>query len=270
MTRQKSRSKGKGRGGVSNITLKRRLGIYYWRVAFSTKITLIVFLSLFFFTNLFSNIKEGLYQEFYSKTAAVGLVLKNVVLQGQVNTPSKEIIEAIGVDKGHPILSIPIETIQQTLTDNPWVKTCIVERRLPDTLYIALFERKPIAIWQFNKKLYLIDEDGDRISNQKIENFPKLLHVVGEGGNVYVRNLLDDLSENPDLASKVHRAVRYGNRRWNLILDENIIVKMPEEGFKNAYLYLEKLHKDNKLFGNNIKSIDLRLSDRYFYEKNKL
>lgn len=270
MTKDKRRKKRKARSGASSITLRRRLGLYYWRLAFSAKITTVIFLILFFFTNLFASTKESIGAFIYNKTADGGLVLNNVVIQGQKNTPSQEIIEAIGTKRGAPILSIPIATVQQTLENNTWIKSCIVERRLPDTLYIALFERKPIAIWQFNKKLYLIDDVGDRISSQQIENFPNLLHVVGEGANLYAKSLLDDLAKVQDLSKKVKTAVRYGNRRWNIILDENITVKMPEEDFDKAYKYLQKINKGGKLFGNRIKTLDLRLPDRYYYEKNKL
>lgn len=252
---------------ASKITIRRKIGLYYGRFVLFMKLSLAVSLCLFIFTGFFSRTKEFLATEFYNTTAMAGFRLENVIIQGQKNVTSKEIIAAIDAKKGAPILSIPISTVQQTLQDKAWVKSCIVERRLPDTLFIALFERNPIAVWQFNKKLYLIDENGDRISNQKIEHFSKLLHVVGEGGNLYAKNLIDDLSKCPELASRVHSAVRYGNRRWNIILDENIIVKMPEDNFKNAYNYLQKLFKENKLFNNSIKTIDLRLPDRYFYEK---
>lgn len=267
MARRKRKNKSSGRVITPTITLRRRLSIYYWRLSIFIKISLAVFVAIFIFSNIFSDTKKLIKDEFYKATISAGFELKNIVVQGQTNTPSRHIINAIGAKRGDSILSISLPTIQKTLENSPWVKSCIVERKLPDTLYIALLERKPIAIWQFNKKLYLIDEGGDRISNQKIENFPKLLHIIGEGGNLYAKTLVDDLSKNPDLAAKVHTAIRYGNRRWNIVLDEDITVKMPEENFQKAYEYLQKIHSSNKLFGNKIKTLDLRLSDRYFYEK---
>ena len=118
------------------------------------------------------------------------------------------------------------------------IKAALVERRMPKTIYIAIIERKPIAIWQFEKKLYLIDEEGNRISNKDIEKFSKLLQVVGSDANVYAQNLVMELSKHPELAKRITSAVRYGERRWNLNLEQGITVKMPEDDFQKAYNYL--------------------------------
>ena len=41
-----------------------------------------------------------------------------------------------------------------------WIREARVSRRLPDTLVIDIVERQPVAIWQNNRQLSLIDADG--------------------------------------------------------------------------------------------------------------
>lgn len=253
--------------GAASLGLRRRLSLYYSRTILVVKLSIIVVIASFIFTNAFSGIKNSARELVYNQTARAGFVLENIVIQGQINTPSKDIIEAIGANKGKPIFSLSISDIKNSLENNPWVKSCIIERRLPNTLYVAIFERKPLAIWQFNKKLYLIDENGERISSDNIESFPDLLQVVGDGANLYASSLIAELSTYPPIAKKVKAATRFGNRRWDIILEGGISVKMPENNFDKAYKYLQKLDKEQKLFDNNFKSFDLRLSDRYFFEK---
>ena len=249
------------------LSFKRRLDLYYSRFLFVMKITLVILPILFFFTNFFAGSKEQLKQQIYKITANNGFVLDKVIIQGQSNVSSSDIVKAIKARNGSPIFAIELEEIKKRLDNNPWIRTSIVERRLPDSLYIAIFERQPMAIWQFNKKLYLIDSDGKRITNKNIENFSDLLHIVGDEANLYAKTLMNDLAQYPDIADKVKSATRYGNRRWDLILQENILVKMPESNFNIAYKYLHELNKNKKLFANRYKSLDLRGKDKYFFEK---
>lgn len=250
-----------------NVGLKRRLYTLYLTTMFWSKVCLILFLLLFFFTNIFSSLRHDLLNRFYNVSSKSGFVLRNVIIEGQQHTLSTEIISAIGAEKGSPLFSVKISDVRSKLEDNPWVKAALVERRLPETLYIAIVERKPIAIWQFQQKLYLIDEEGNRISKDNIEKFNQLYHVVGVDANVYARSLIEDLARYPNISNRLVSAVRYGGRRWNLNLEQDITVKMPENGFNTAYGYLNALNQKEKLFGQNYKMLDLRDPEKYYIEK---
>lgn len=251
----------------SSISLKRRAQIFYSRGTIALKILIVVLLLLFFFTDIFSGVKTYVAGKFYRNSAEQGFMINNVTIQGQTNTPTRSIMEAIHAKKGDPIFSLNLNQIRDNLMNNPWIEDAIVERRLPDTLYIAIFERTPIAIWQFNQKIYLIDSEGRRISKKNIEQFPDLIQVVGEGANIYAQPLMDELATHPELASKVRSAVRFGNRRWNLHFAGGITAKMPENDFAGAYDYLAKLNESGKFDPEKYASFDLRIKDRYYFEK---
>lgn len=260
----------KNRSSVkANIPLQRKLWMYYGRLIIMLKLTIILFIIVFFSTNIFNKYKIIAQDKFLHLSADCGLVLENVVIEGQKNTPLKEIIDVIGADKGAPIFSIDIKTLKEKLEENFWIKTAIVERRLPNTIYIGIVEQNPIAIWQFEQKLYIIDSEGRRISAYNGEKFSNLLQVVGSDANIYASNLIDELNKYPNLASKVASAVRYGQRRWNLNFKDNITVKMPESHFASAYEFLSSLDKNNKLFDQSYKMIDLRDPTKYYTEKYK-
>jgi cell division protein FtsQ len=281
------------------ISIRRRLGLYYVRFALFAKLMLVIFLLLLIFTSVFSGVKDYFSQAWYQFTAKQGFELENVIIQGQVNAPTSDILRAIDAMKGTPLFALNLEEIKKGLDSSSWIKASVVERRLPNSLYIAINERNPVAIWQSNNKLYLIDEEGERISGKDIAKFPDLILVVGDEANIYAKSLLDDLSASPDLMQKIISAVRYGNRRWDLNFEDDdlsdsdsaleskenevfnvaeniadkiskkrqINVKMPEGDFATAYQYIETLHKNNKFFGSNIKTLDLRNNDKYYMEK---
>ncbi|KAJ6645044.1 D-alanine--D-alanine ligase, partial [Pseudolycoriella hygida] len=250
-----------------NIPLRRKVALIYIRLVFTIKIILIVLLGLFFLTSSFSSIKQEIAQNIYEYAADIGFKLENVLIEGQYNIDEEDILATLNADKGTPIFSLDLSAIKNNLKNNSWVKNIvIIERRLPRTLYIRLIERVPIAIWQFNGQVFLIDEEGHKITSN-IGNFSNLLHVVGSDANIYTSKLIEDLSAYPELAAKIISAVRYGERRWDLNLEQNIAVKMPDLHFNQALEYLAKLNKKSILFNQNYKTIDLRDSDKAYITK---
>ncbi|MCP5375165.1 MAG: FtsQ-type POTRA domain-containing protein [Rickettsiaceae bacterium] len=260
----------KSKNNKATISIKRRFILYYLRFITLLKIVIFLILVLLLFTDLLNKPKQKLRDIFVDKTAELGLVFKHLVIVGLVNITEDDIIEAIGGSYGVPIYSLSIDDIRKRIEDNPWIKMALVERKLPNTLSVTITERTPIAIWQFKQKLYLIDEEGNRISSKNIEKFGDLIHVVGQDANVYARSLYEDLEKHPSLAKKVVSAVRYGQRRWDLNLEQKINVKMPEKGFQEAYDYLNSLNKEGKLFDQNYKIINLKDPGKYYIEKHEM
>lgn len=251
---------------TKNIPLRRRIYVFYKRTIFLLQILVFCFLCLFLFTKYLDFIKTPIINEVYLLTVKAGFKLENVLISGQKNTKLESIVNVLNKD-GSPILALNLQNIKDSLEKNPWVKHAVVARKLPNTISIHLFERQPIAIWQMNQKLYLIDDEGVQITSEDIEKFPLLLHVVGSDANTYARQLISDLSNHLEIKQKVLSAVRYGERRWNLNLEQNITVKMPETNFAQALDYISELYQSNKLFDQNYKTLDLRAADKYYIEK---
>jgi cell division septal protein FtsQ len=40
---------------------------------------------------------------------------------------------------------------------------CVVERRFPDTIFIRISEKEPVALWKNQGKTYLVDRDGELV-----------------------------------------------------------------------------------------------------------
>ena len=251
----------------ANISLKRKWVIFLHRTTLFIKLGILLFLGLLIFTDFFKTYKEKARTEFNLLTARYGFVLENIVIEGQENTSYNDIIKILNADKGEPIFSVELSIVKERLEESTWIKKAVIERRLPSTIYVAIIERKPVAIWQFKRKLYLVDAEGNRITKYKGDGFAELIHVVGQDASIYASSLLADINYYPNLASKIKSAVRYGNRRWNLNLEQDIAVKMPENGFNEAYEYLHLLHKDKKLFDQGYKMLDLRDPYKYYLEK---
>jgi len=51
-------------------------------------------------------------------------------------------------------------------------------------------------------------------------------------------------------------------RRWNLKLDNGVIVKLPEVGADKALAALAAMQSSDDVFGKDVLAIDMRLTDR--------
>jgi cell division protein FtsQ len=196
-------------------------------------------------------------------TGFTGLRIAHVVIQGRENTPEPLLLAALGVETGSPILGFSVEAARTRIEELTWVEAATVERRLPDTVVVALKERRPFAIWQNQKKYVLIDRAGQIVANQDVGAFKdKLPMVVGPGAPAGANSLLTTLDKYPALTGRVLAAVRVGERRWDLHLKNGIDVMLPEGHEVEALNRLMQLHQDHGLLDRPLAAIDLRLPDR--------
>ena len=195
-------------------------------------------------------------------SAALGLVVTDIDVEGRETTDAATIMAALAADRGTPILAVSPSRAKQQLESLPWVRSAAIERRLPGTVIVRLSERHPLAVWQHDGKLELIDKQGEAIPVKNLGPFAKLPTVVGERAAGQAAALMDMLSREPELAIRVSAAVRVDNRRWNVRIDSAIDVLLPEEDPTGAWARLAALERQNNLLKRDIQTVDMRLPDR--------
>jgi cell division protein FtsQ len=201
-------------------------------------------------------------ERFGGATAFAGLRVTDVVIQGRENTPEPLVRAALGVTPGDPTLGFSVELARQRLATLPWVEHATVERRLPGTVVVYLQERRPFAIWQNQGRFVLIDRNGQQVPNQNMADFHQLPLVVGAGAPAAAAALIDALTGRPDPQKRVVAAVRIGERRWNLHLDNGADVLLPEGHEVAALDRLTQLQHEHALLDRPLAAIDMRLGDR--------
>lgn len=195
-------------------------------------------------------------------TARLGFVVSDVKVEGRETTERETIVTALGAKPGTPILAVSPQRAKEQLESLPWVHSAVVERRLPDTLYIRLVERKPLALWQHGGKIELIDRQGAVIPVSRLDRFAKLPLVVGEHAASCAAELIDMLGTEPDLASRVTAAIRVGDRRWNLRIDNAIDVLLPADAAAGAWSQLARLERSSAILKRDVQTVDVRIPDR--------
>jgi len=195
-------------------------------------------------------------------TAQSGFRVRNVLVEGRVETKSGDILAALKAERGAPLLDIDVAAAKARLEGLPWIKSAEVERQLPDTLRVKVEERKPFALWQLGQRLSVIDREGVVIVKDNVGRFADRPLVVGEGAERRAAEILDLVASEPAISKAVDAAVLVSGRRWNLRLKDGLDIRLPENDVGNALALLSKLDKDDRLFSRDIVAVDMRLPDR--------
>ncbi len=193
--------------------------------------------------------------------------IKKIEFDGQEHVPEILLLKASGLRYKTNIFNVSVNEVKRKLEQIAWVKSASVQRKLPDKLYVRVVERVPIAIYQFNYRLHLLDIDGQVLENDGIGNFDNLPIIVGEGAEKVARRFLHVLEKFPRIQNQLIFAVYIGRRRWNVKINKGITVKLPEKHLSYAMQLLDEIADENGLFNDDIQEIDLRILDRVVVKK---
>lgn len=217
-------------------------------------------------------------QAVLTQTAGAGLSLQYIYLDGRNNFKPQpgdkqdrymeQLKASLGLQPGDPILGLSVDDIQGRIKTLSWVKDAAVERQLPGTLHIHIEERHPVAVWQHQGKLRLVDESGHVIEEEDAtaEKYRPLLLVVGGDAPEHTMELMRMLNSAPELLPLVESAVRVGKRRWDIRFHNKLEVKLPAENAQRAWTLLAQMEKEQGLMERNVRKVDLRLEDRVFLD----
>jgi cell division protein FtsQ len=194
--------------------------------------------------------------------------LSDVTVEGRDYVTREAILAALNVEAGDSLLGIDLQAARKRLEAIDWVASATVERRLPDTLYVTLKERRAVAIWQNGSEYTLIDKNGRTVRASKMPlGAEKLLLLGGPGAPEHVGELLLLLAYEPSIAKRLRAAVWVGQRRWNLALTNDTEIWLPEEDAVAALQRMAKLEASDKLLSREFGIVDLRLPDKLYLRK---
>ena len=226
-------------------------------------LTLTIWLgSWFYLTGAAAATGVWLRQEALEASVKAGFSVQDMMVEGRVYADPDVIRGLVNMRQGDPLFAFDPVAAKKMLEQVSWVKEAKVQRRLPDTIYVSLTERKPLALWQEDKKTVLIDTDGMVITDYNLERFKELVLVRGKEANAQTPELLEMVAAEPLVAERLKMAQWVSGRRWDLTLENGILVKLPEEEVGLALRRLAESQEKDALLDREIKNLDLRENDR--------
>lgn len=184
----------------------------------------------------------------------------------RVDGASSDLAEAVRarLDLSLPMSSfdIDLEAVRARVETLDAVQSVELRVRSGGVLQVAITERVPVAVWRNGDSLLLVDETGHRVADLVARtDRPDLPLIAGEGADMATAEAMELVAAAGPLTQRLRGLVRMGERRWDLVLDRDQRILLPETNPVQALERLLALDHAQDLMNRDILTVDLR-SDR--------
>jgi cell division protein FtsQ len=194
-----------------------------------------------------------------------GFAVTQVHLTGNVRTRPDDIMTALRIKAGQSIFGINLGAARARLLTLPWVADAEIHRRYPDDIGVRIVERVPYARWQTPNGGLLVERKGRVITANDTREFDKLPLLIGDGAPEQADGFIEAVSRHRAIVARVKAYQYQSGRRWNLLFDNGVVVKLPETGWDVQLKELDRYIVEDGILETNIREIDLRPTSPYFF-----
>ena len=217
-------------------------------------------LGLFININVWENIsaiKKDLKLAFVERPE---FMIKVASIDGSSDELANEIREILPLDFPVSYFDLDIKYLHKVVNEIPAVASAAIKISAGGVLQINVAEKSPAFIWRKDNVMSVIDETGSfiRIANSRVD-YPKLPLVVGEAADLAVSEISSLMQANEYFKDHVRAFIRVGERRWDLILENNVRIMLPQREFLAAFDRLMLMNEAGSLFSGRLSNIDMRL-----------
>lgn len=167
--------------------------------------------------------------------------------------------EVVGLSFPLSSLALDLDAIRARVEALDAVENAEVSVASGSILALRLRERRPVAVHRTADGLALVDRTGKRVAALAARaDRPDLALILGEGADDAVAEALSLQRAASPVAPRIRAFVRVGARRWDIVLDRDQRIMLPETG---ALLALERamgLDRAEGLFERDVMALDLR------------
>ena len=190
-------------------------------------------------------------------------MIKIASVDGASDELTHEIREIMPLDFPVSYFDLDIKYLHKVLNDIPAVASAAIKVTVSGVLQIDISERTPAFIWRKDDVISVIDEKGEfiRLATSRLD-YPELPLVIGEAANLSIADISSLMEDNQYFLDQVRAFVRVGERRWDLVLDNNLRIMLPQTEFLAAFDRLMLMNHTGSLFSNQLSTIDMRLVER--------
>jgi cell division protein FtsQ len=206
-------------------------------------------------------VKDG----FSTMVADAGFGVYEIQINGNRRVPAQSIFAALGLTAGQSIFSVDLPAARARIMALDWIASADVVRRYPGAVTVTVVEKRPFALWQSPQGIAVVERAGGVITTQGIEKFARLPKLIGAGAPEHAADLVEATMTHRAISARIAAYERVSDRRWNLILNDGVVVKLPEVAWQKQLDELETLIVDKSILEKNVAEIDLRAPTHYFF-----
>ena len=184
--------------------------------------------------------------------------IKEIQLVGNSIIKEEEIIERLELLYKENLFFLNTEKIKRNLKDKTFIESYYIKKIYPDKLKLSIIEKVPIAVVVNKKKKFYISNKGDHINFFNIDIYKDLPTVFGDKEKFYI--LYKNLKDVEFPLEKVKSFYYFEAGRWDLVMAEGKVIKLPIENYLFSLKDFMKSKNDNSF--NNFKIYDYRIKDQ--------
>ena len=160
-------------------------------------------------------------------------------------------------------LEVDVNAVRTRVEDLAAVERARVRALARGVLEIRAIERVPVVVWRSDAGLELLDRGGVRVAeiDSRLRRTDLPL-IAGEGASEHVGEALALLAEAKPIAGRIRGLVRVGERRWDIVLDRDQVVRLPAADPAEALDAIMALHASQDLLDRDLTIVDMRDPDR--------
>ncbi|AXX97433.1 cell division protein FtsQ/DivIB [Profundibacter amoris] len=185
-----------------------------------------------------------------------------VAIDGAGDAVAADIREIIPVEFPITAFDLDLEDLRANIAQMDAVDSVDVQVR-SGILQINVTERVPVLVWRTYEGTILLDATGHRVapiaSREERSDLPL---VAGDGADVAVEQALEIITASGPLLARVRGIERIGERRWDLVLDRNQRILLPEDNPIAALERVIALNKAQDMLARDLTVIDMRNGQR--------
>jgi cell division protein FtsQ len=186
-----------------------------------------------------------------------------VAIHGASPALDMDIREVLPVDLPVSQFDLDLKEIHAVLRELDPVSDARLQIMQGGTLEITVVERQPAFLWRNRDTLEVLDETGAfvRFAVSRLD-YPNLPLIVGDGADTQVAVAKKLLAAGRPIANRIRGFSYIGERRWDVVLDNDQTIMLPEKNPVQAFERVLVLDETQDLLSRNIVAIDMRLSQR--------
>ena len=190
-------------------------------------------------------------------------MVKLMAIDGATVELAEDIREIVPLDFPLSSFELDLETIRQDVAGLQAVKTARVKIKSGGILQIDIEERQPVAVWRTSQGLELLDAEGVafRALDSRFERADLPL-IAGDGASQALAEAMQILAVAAPLQARLRGVARIGDRRWDVVLDRDQRIMLPEERPVQALRRVLGLNTARDLLGRDVTVVDMRVAHR--------
>lgn len=185
--------------------------------------------------------------------------VKLMAIEGASPVLDLAIRDIVAVDFPVSSFDLDLEALQANIAAFDVVQNVALRIRPGGVLEIAVTEREPALVWRHQGGIDMLDATGHRVASLKERSArPDLPLIVGRGAGDAVDQALALLEAAGPIAPRLRGLVRVGERRWDLVLDRDQRIMLPDIAPIAALEQVLALDEAQDVLARDLTHIDMR------------